>query len=74
MDIRLRPEQEAQLAEIAAQRGVNTDKLAIEVLTRYLEDDRHFIEAVNLGVSSAEQGDFVEHEEVGKALNKLLHR
>ncbi len=74
MDIRLQPEQEAQLAEIAAQRGVNTDKLAIEVLTRYLEDDRHFIEAVNLGVSSAEQGDFVEHEEVGKALNKLLHR
>lgn len=74
MDIRLQPEQEAQLAEIAAQRGVNTDKLAAEVLTRYLEDDRHFIEAVNLGLSSAEQRDFVEHEEVGKALNKLLHR
>jgi predicted transcriptional regulator len=61
------------LAEIAAQRGVETDKLAAEVLTRYLQDDRHFIEAVNLGLSSAEQGDFVEHEEVGKALKKLLH-
>jgi len=74
MDIRLQPEQEAQFAEITAQRGINTDKLAAEVLTRYLEDDRHFIEAVNLGLRSAEQGDFVEHEEVGKALNKLLHR
>ena len=46
MEIRLQPEKEAQLAQIAAQRGLKTDELAQQVLSRYLEDDSHFIEAV----------------------------
>ena len=72
MDIRLHPEKEAQLAQIAAQRGLKTDELAQQVLSRYLEDDKRFIEAVNLGLAAAERGDFVEHEEVGKKLTQIL--
>jgi predicted transcriptional regulator len=72
MEVPLQPEKEAQLAQIAAQRGLKTDELAREVLSRYLEDDRHFIDAVNLGLSAAERGDFIEHEEVGKKLNQIL--
>lgn len=72
MEIRLQPEQEAQLAQIAAQRGLKTDQLAEQVLTRYLEDDRHFIEAVNVGLAAAARGDLVEHEEVGRRLNQIL--
>ena len=72
MEIRLEPEQEAQLAQIAAQRGLKTDQLAEQVLTRYLEDDRHFIEAVNVGLAAAARGDFVEHEEVGRKLKQIL--
>jgi hypothetical protein len=41
MEISLQPEKEAQLAQIAAQRGLKTDELAQEVLSRYREDD-HF--------------------------------
>jgi predicted transcriptional regulator len=72
MEIRLQPEKEAQLAQIAAQRGLNTDELAQQVLSRYLEDDTRFIEAVNLGLAAADRGDFVEHEEVGKKLKQIL--
>jgi predicted transcriptional regulator len=72
MDIRLQPEKEAQLAQIAAQRGLKTDELAQEVLSRYLEDDKHFVEAVNVGLAAAERGDFVEHEEVGKKVRQIL--
>jgi predicted transcriptional regulator len=61
MEIRLHPEKEAQLAEIAAQRGLKTDELAQQVLSHYLEDDSRFIETVNLGISAAKRGDFVEH-------------
>lgn len=72
MEIRLQPEKEAQLAQIAAQRGLKTDELAEQVLSQYLADDKRFIEAVNLGLAAAERGDFVEHEEVGKTLQQIL--
>ena len=72
MEVRLQPEKEAQLAQIAAQRGLHPDELARQVLSRYLEDDTHFVEAVNLGLAAAERGEFVEHEEVGKKLKEIL--
>ncbi|MFZ0321795.1 MAG: hypothetical protein WAL56_21910 [Candidatus Sulfotelmatobacter sp.] len=72
MELRLQPEKEAQLAQIAAQKGLDPDELARQVLSRYLEDDTHFIEAVNIGLAAAERGDFVEHEEVGKRLKQIL--
>jgi len=71
MEVPLQPEKEAQLAQIAAQRGLKADELANQVLSRYLDDDTRFIEAVNLGLAAAERGDFVEHEEVGRKLSDL---
>jgi predicted transcriptional regulator len=58
--------------KFAAERGLNPDELAQQVLSCYPEDDKRFIEAVNLGLASAERGDFVEHEEVGKSLDQIL--
>jgi len=72
MEVRLQPEKEAQLAQIAAQRGLKTDELAQRVLSQYLDDDTRFIEAVNAGLAAAERGDFVEHEEVGNQLRQIL--
>jgi len=72
MEVRLQPGKEAQLAEIAAQRGLKTDELAQQVLSHYLEDGTRFIEAVNIGLAAAERGDFVEHEEVGRKLKHIL--
>lgn len=72
MEVPLQPDKEAQLAQIAAQRGLKTDELAQEVLSRYLEDDQHFIEAVNIGLTAADRGQFVEHEKVRKRLDRIL--
>jgi len=72
MEVRLQPEKEAQLAQIASQRGLKTDELAQQVLSRYLEDDTRFIEAVNLGLAAADRGEFVEHDEVGAKIQQLL--
>jgi len=72
MEVHLHPKEEAQLAQIATQRGLKTDELAQEVLSQYLGDDKRFIDAVNVGLKAAEPGDFVEHEEVGKKLNQIL--
>ncbi len=72
MEVRLQPEKEAQLAQIAAQRGLKTDELAQQVLSRYLEDDTRFIDAVNLGIAAADRSEFVEHDEVGAKIQKIL--
>ena len=72
MEVRLQPDNEAQLAQIAAQRGLKTDELAQQVLSRYLEDDIRFIEAVNVGLAAADRGEFVEHDEVGAKIQQIL--
>jgi len=72
MEVRLQPEQDAQLAQIAAQRGLKTDELAEQVLSRYLEDDKRFIEAVNIGIAAADRGEFVEHDEVRARIKQIL--
>jgi predicted transcriptional regulator len=64
MEVRLQPEKETQLAQIAAQRGLNPDELAEQILRPHLKDDKRFIEAVNLGLAAAKRGNFVEHEDV----------
>ena len=72
MEVPLQPEKEAQLAQMAAQKGLKTNELAQQVLSRYLEDDTRFIEAVNLGLAAADRGEFVEHDEVGARIQKIL--
>ncbi len=72
MEVRLQPDKEAQLAQIAAQRGLKTGELAEQVLSRYLEDDKRFIEAVNIGLAAADRGEFVEHDEVGLKIKQML--
>jgi len=43
--------------------GTDRGELALHVLSRYLEDEAAFAEAVNLGLAAAARGEFVQHEE-----------
>ena len=72
MEVPLQPDKEAQLAQIASKKGLRIDELAQQVLASYLEDDRRFIEAVNVGLAAADRGDFIDHEVVGETLKKIL--
>jgi predicted transcriptional regulator len=71
MEVPLQPDKEARLAQIAAQKGLNADELAQQVISSYLEDDTRFVEAVNLGLAAAQRGDFVDHDNVGKKLEQI---
>jgi predicted transcriptional regulator len=71
MEIHLTPEQETQLSQIAANRGRgNADALAQEVLTRFLEEEARFIEAVKLGEAELERGEYLSHAEVGERMER----
>jgi predicted transcriptional regulator len=72
MEIHLTPEQEHRLSELAAYRGRDADTLAREAISRYLEEEARFVEAVKLGEAALECGDYLTHEQVGKRLERLF--
>jgi predicted transcriptional regulator len=63
---------QARLAHLAAQQGRNSDELVQDALTRYLEEEARFVEAVTLGEDALERGEYLTHEEVGKRLERLF--
>jgi len=72
MVINLPPEQEARLAALAAREGRNVDELAQEAISRLLDDDARFAEAVKRGIAAADRGDFVPSEEVWAGVERIL--
>lgn len=64
MEVRLTPELEHQLDDLAARTGRPVDQLAATALARGLEEERRFLEAVERGIESADAGRFVEDEQV----------
>jgi predicted transcriptional regulator len=72
MEVNLTPEQQLQLAKLAAQRGRDADTLAQEAIGRYLEEEARFVKAVKLGEAAMERGEYLTHEEVGKRVDRLF--
>lgn len=73
MEVPLTEDQLTQLAQVAKARGRTTDELAQEVLTRYLEEEARFVEAVKLGEAQLERGEYLTHEEVGQRIKRLFN-
>jgi predicted transcriptional regulator len=74
MDVQLTPEQEAQLAEIATKAGTNAERLAKDVLVRYLDDEARFLAAVDPGIAAAERGEFIEEEEMDARVERMFRQ
>ncbi len=72
MEVHLKPEQASKLEQLANDRGRDADSLAQEAITRYLEQEARFLEAVKLGESQLERGEYLTHEEVGSRIERLL--
>jgi predicted transcriptional regulator len=72
MEVHLNPEQASKLAQLAGDRGRDADSLAQEAITRYLEEEARFLEAVKLGESQLERSEYLTHEEVGSRIERML--
>ena len=70
MEVHVTPELEAKLTRIAARQGRDTEDLVQEVLSRYLEQEARFTEAVQRGIASADRGDLLDHDEVVSRIEK----
>ena len=72
MEVHFTPEQEAKLAQSAAQQGREPDELVRQVLARYFDEESRFRDAVNRGEKEFERGEYLTHEQAGQRLERFL--
>ncbi len=72
MELHFTPEEEAQLAQIAAQEGTDAERLVKEAALHLLEEDARFRTAVREGITEAERGEFIEETEMDARLEQML--
>jgi predicted transcriptional regulator len=70
MEVRLNPDLQAKLAQLASQQGRDTEALVVEAVERMVNYDEWFIREVEKGIAAADRGEFIEHGEVGKRMNQ----
>lgn len=72
MEIHFTAEQEAKLAQIATQEGVDAERLVKDAAVRLLEEDARFRAAVREGIAQADRGQLIEEEEMNARLEQML--
>jgi predicted transcriptional regulator len=72
MEIRLTPEQEAHLLQIAQHEGKDVGQLLVDTALNLYERERQFREAVQRGLDQANAGNFIEEEEMDARLEKMI--
>jgi predicted transcriptional regulator len=72
MELHVTGELEAALADSAARQGREPNEVLQDALTRYLEEEARFVEAVKRGDAALDRGDYLSHEELGERLKGLL--
>ena len=68
------PEQEAQLAQLAAHLQTDPQKLVMDAALRLIDEDSRFRDAVRKGVEQADRGEFIEETEMDARVERMLRR
>ena len=71
MEVRLSPDKQARLQEIAARVGKNAEEMVEEAVDRMLEFDERLVAAVEVGRKSARRGELLDHDEVVERIEKI---
>lgn len=70
MEVRLKPDLEAKLSRLATEQGRDRESIIIEAVERLLTYDEWFAQRIEKGISEADRGEFVEHEDLGKLIDQ----
>jgi len=68
MEVHLRPDLQAKIAQMAAEQGRETGALVEEAVERLVNYDSWFLHEVEKGLAAADRGELVEHEEIGSLI------
>jgi predicted transcriptional regulator len=70
MEVDFTPDVEAKLASLAPKQGRDRKALVREAVERFVSYDEWFIREVEKGLAAADRGEFIEHEEIGKLIDR----
>jgi predicted transcriptional regulator len=70
MEVRLNPDLQAKLAQLASQQGRDTEELIVDAVERMVNYDQWFMREVEKGISAADRGELVDHEDVQKLIDR----
>jgi predicted transcriptional regulator len=74
MEVHFTPEQQAQLAQLAAKAGTVPERVVTNVVARYLSEEARFLASVEKGIAAADHGEFIEEEEMDSLLEAMFKR
>ena len=74
MEIRMTPEQEAQLAQIAAHLHKDPHQLVIDAALRLIDEDDRFRAGVRKGIEEADRGELIDEVQMDARVDRLLDR
>ncbi len=72
MEVHLPENQEAQLNELAVKTGRRTDELVQEAVAKLLSHNEWFKQQIQIGVDQIARGEFIEGEEMGARIERML--
>ena len=70
MKLHLNPDLQAKLTRLAAQTGRDSEALAVEAVERMINHDEWFVRETDIGLAAADRGEFVEHGDVRKLIDR----
>jgi predicted transcriptional regulator len=70
MEVHFTPDLQSKLARMAAERGRDAESLVREAVERFVSYDEWFVREVDKGLDAAERGEFVEHSDVRKLIDR----
>jgi len=70
MEVHLSPDLQARLSRAADEQGRATEALVLEAVERLLDYDDWFLREVDQGLAAADRGEFVDHEEIRKVIDR----
>ena len=74
MEIQITPEQEAQLAQIAAHLQKDPHELVMDAALRLIAEDDRFRTGVRKGIEEADRGEVIEEAEMDARVQRMLQR
>jgi predicted transcriptional regulator len=74
MEVHFTPEQERRLSQVANQAGTDAEHLVRDAALQLLEQDANIRTAVRKGIEQADRGEFIEEEEMGTRIQRMLER
>ena len=72
MEVHFTPEQEAQLARLAAKAGTGIVRLVQGAALRLIQEDALFRAAVREGIEQANRGEFIEEAEMDARFEQIV--